>query len=126
MFYSKGEVKDFTAEALKEKWEAFARQLKNRPNLQSTLSGIPVIEENYRLVLRIDNSMQEELVNSIKPELTSWLRKELHNSRILLSTQIDTKERERIIYTDSEKYLEMLKKNPTLELLKNKFKLDFE
>jgi len=70
--------------------------------------------------------VQDDLINTIKPELVSWLRKELKNSKILLTTEIDETEKEKIIYTDTEKYLEMLKKNPRLELLKKKFKLDFE
>ncbi len=61
----------------------------------------------------------------IKPELVSWLRKELHNSKISLVTKIAQKKRGRIIYTDEEKYAEMLKKNPNLALLKQKFNLDF-
>ena len=108
------------------KWEEFAARLKNRPNLQSTLAGMPVLEEDYRLVLKIDNSVQEDLINSIKPELVSWLRKELRNSKIQLTTQINESVKGKIIYSDVEKYMEMLKKNPNLELLKQRFKLDFE
>lgn len=126
MYTRTGEVKDFTAEELKQKWEEFVQRLYDRPNLQSTLSRVPSIEEDYRLVLLIDNSVQDDLINNIKPELVSWLRKELRNSKILLTTQIDETEKEKIIYSDAEKYVEMVKKNPRLELLKKKFKLDFE
>jgi hypothetical protein len=121
-----GATNEFTAELLKQKWNEFLSRLHDRPNLQSTLSGVPRMEESFRLVLDIDNSVQDDLINSIKPELVSWLRKELKNSRIQLVTQIIETEKEKIIYTDSEKYLEMVKKNPRIELLKQKFKLDFE
>jgi len=121
-----GEVKDFTPEALKIKWDEFVVKLNDRPNLQSTLSRIPQMEQEYQLVLDIDNSVQDDLINTIKPELVSWLRKELKNSKIQLRTRISETEREKVIYTDSEKYMEMLKKNPKLELLKQRFKLDFE
>jgi hypothetical protein len=121
-----GEVKDFTPEALKIKWNEFVAKLSDRPNLQSTLSKIPQMEQEYQLVLDIDNSVQDDLINSIKPELVSWLRKELKNSKIQLVTRISETEREKVIYSDSEKYMEMLKKNPKLELLKQRFKLDFE
>ncbi len=69
--------------------------------------------------------MQENLINSIKPELVSWLRKELKNSSIQLVLQITEKIQSKIIYTDAEKYDELLKKNPKLALLKQKLKLDF-
>lgn len=126
IYTSVGETRDFTPEALKIKWDEFLMRLDDRPNLKSTLSRTPKIEDGYQLVLEIDNSVQDDLINSIKPELISWLRKELRNSKIHLITRITEVEKEKLIYTDSEKYMEMLKKNPRLELLKQKFKLDFE
>ena len=119
------ETEEFTKEHLMEKWEYFVEKLGNRPNLQSTLSNVPELGENFQLLLDIDNSVQEDLINSVKPELVSFLRKELKNSKIQLVTKISQTEKEKIIYTDREKYMEMLKKNPKLELLKQKFKLDF-
>jgi hypothetical protein len=118
-------LEDFTVEQLKEKWERFVQTLGSRPNLQSTLANVPEVSESYQLLLEIDNSVQEDLINTVKPELVSYLRKELKNSKIQLITKISQTEKEKIIYTDQEKYLEMLKKNPQLEQLKQKFNLDF-
>lgn len=124
--YSRADEKEeFTKEQMKVKWEQFVKRLNDRPNLQSTLSATPELNEKFQLILEIDNSVQEDLINSVKPELVSWLRKELKNSKIQLVTKITQTEKEKIIYTDSEKYGEMLKKNPKLALLKQKFKLDF-
>ena len=120
------EVRNFTVEALALKWNEFLLRIEDRPNLQSTLSKVPRLEADYKLVLEIDNSVQDDLIGLIKPELVAWLRKELRNSGIQLITQITETEKEKIIYTDSEKYVEMLKINPSLELLKQRFKLDFE
>jgi hypothetical protein len=116
---------EFTVSQLKKKWEIFVKGLDNRPNLQSTLFNVPELKEDFQLLLEIDNSVQEDLINSVKPELVSWLRKELKNGKIQLVTHISQVEKEKIIYTDQEKYLEMLKKNPQLEQLKRKFNLDF-
>jgi len=110
---------------LKLKWELFVKRLKGRPNLQSTLSRVPEIKDDYQLYLEIENTVQENLINSIKPELVSWLRRELKNSKINLALKITETVKGKIIYTDSEKYEELLKKNPNLALLKQKFKLDF-
>lgn len=120
------ETREFTYEMLDQKWSEFLRRIDDRPNLQSTLSRTPHLEADCRLVLDIDNSVQEDLINSVKPELVTWLRKELKNSNIQLVTNITEVEKEKLIYTDSEKYLEMLKVNPHLEVLKQKFNLDFE
>jgi hypothetical protein len=119
------EEDDFTKEELQEKWEQFTTRFEDRPNLKSTLSGMPEIHEDYKLLIEIENTVQENLINSIKPELVSWLRKELRNSKIQLLTKIAQKVKGRIIYTDSEKFDEMIKKNPQLAVLKQKFNLDF-
>ncbi len=124
--YTKADEKEeFSQEDLVEKWNQFLVRLEERPNLKSTLSRIPEIKENYQLYLEIENNVQENLINSIKPELVSWLRKELKNSSIQLLLQITEKIQSKIIYTDAEKYDELLKKNPKLALLKQKLKLDF-
>ncbi len=119
------ESEEFTMEQLKMKWESFLERLGDRPNLQSTLSKVPHLDSGFQLRLEIDNSVQKDLINSIRPELVSWLRKELKNSKIQLVIKINQAEKESIIYTDNEKYSELLKKNPKLEMLKKRFNLDF-
>lgn len=125
MYANNDEAEVFTLTDLELKWRSFLSKLDDRPSLQTTLSYIPEIKENFQLYLDIENSVQEDAINLIKPELVSWLRKELHNSKISLVTKITEKTRGRIIYTDEEKYAEMLKKNPNLAILKQKFNLDF-
>lgn len=93
--------------------------------MQSTLSNLPDLNEDYQLILEIENTVQEDLITSIKPELVSWLRMELKNSKIQLTTLITEKVKGKIIYTDAEKYDELLKENPALALLRKKFNLDF-
>lgn len=100
-------------------------RLEDRPNLQSTLSKVPELKEESELYMELDNSIQNDLVNSIKPELVSFLRRELKNSKIELVTKVTEKIKNRIIYTDTDKFEEMVKKNPSLLKLKQKFNLDF-
>ncbi len=83
------------------------------------------MKDDYQLILEIENTVQEDLISSIKPELVSWLRIELKNSLIQLDTVITKKVKGKIIYTDAEKYDELIKKNPGLALLRKKFNLDF-
>ncbi|MFW6275349.1 MAG: hypothetical protein ACOC2M_01795 [bacterium] len=125
MYNKASEKEDFTAEKMKEKWELFLERLESRPNLKATLSRTPELKDNYQLYLEIENTVQENLINSVKPELVSFLRKELRNSQINLTLQITKKAKGKIIYTDSEKFDELVKKNPSLQVLKQKFKLDF-
>ncbi len=125
LYSASDETNEFSTEDLKEKWELFLTRLDDRPNLQSTLSRIPEIKDDFKLSLEIENTVQDDLINIIKPELVSYLRKELRNSKIQLVTEITEKAKGIIIYTDEEKYEELVKKNPSLALLRKKLNLDF-
>lgn len=125
LYNANDEAEEFTEEQLEKEWKLFISRLDDRPNLQSTLSTVPNLKENFQLYLPIENTIQENLINGIKPELVSFLRKELKNSKIQLITEITEKTTGRIIYTDEERYEELLKKNSSLALLKQKFNLDF-
>jgi hypothetical protein len=117
---------EFTNEQLQSTWKKYLATLEDRPNLKSTLSKEPELREDRTLLLRIDNHVQDDLIKNIKPQLVSWLRRELKNSSIDLFTEINETGGQRIIYTDGDKFEEMLQKNPDLALLKQKFNLDFE
>lgn len=116
----------FTEEQLLQKWAEFIATLDDRPNLKTTLSKTPVLKEDLTLLITLDNSVQDELVKNIKPQLVSWLRRELRNSGIDLTTEIAEDIIEKRAYTDTEKFEEMIQKNPKLALLKQRFNLDFD
>lgn len=118
------EFEPFTKEDLEKQWKLFLERLEDRPNLKSTLSRVPDLKENHQLFLDIDNTIQEDLIVVIKPELVSFLRKELKNSKVELHVRVTAKIKNKIIYTDMDKYDELVKKNPSLKLLKQKFNLD--
>ncbi len=124
--YSKADENEpFTEEQLKEKWNEFLPRLDDRPSIKATLSNLPKIQKDFSLILEIDNRIQEEMLVTVRPELVSWLRKELHNSNINLKTLITEVKHDKIIYSDIEKYQEMATKNPNLALLKRTLNLDF-
>jgi hypothetical protein len=125
IFSKEDEKEEFTIDDLKLKWEVFLQRLDDRPNLQSTLSEVPELKDNFQLVLEIENTIQEDLISTIKPELVSWLRMELKNSMIQLTTVINEKVKRQLIYSDAERYNELLKKSPSLALLRQKLNLDF-
>ena len=119
------EFEEFKKEDLELKWKEFLTRLDDRPNMQSTLARVPEIKDNTELILEIDNSIQSDLITLIKPELLSFLRRELRPSKIELIIEVTENIKNRIIYTDNDKFDEMAKKNPSLKLLKQKFNLDF-
>lgn len=126
MFNKSVENEGFTQEMLYEKWSLLLEAQNDRPNLKATLNQQPILEENCMILLKINNRVQEELIRNHKPQLVAWLRKELRNANIDLSTEITLEPARRIIYTDDEKLEEMMRKNPELSLLKERFQLDFD
>ena len=123
--YDEALFESFTQEQLDEKWKEFKEKMADRPSLCSALSNVPEITNGNKLLLKIGNSVQEEDIRLIKPELISWLRKVLRNAGIELTTSIGKIESDRMIFSDSEKLQMMMKKNPDLNDLKQKFNLDF-
>lgn len=123
--YNEDLFEPFTQEQLVERWNEFKEKMADRPSLCSALSNMPELTDGNKLLLKIGNSVQEEDIRLIKPELISWLRKVLRNSGIELTTKFEKIESERMIYSDSEKLQMMLQKNPDLYELKQKFNLDF-
>lgn len=115
----------FSKEQFELKWREFLDMIPDRPNLIATLSAIPEISDGNKLMLKIGNSVQEEEVRLVKPELLAFLKRELRNSGIELNTSIERVESERTHYSDSEKLQALMQKNPQLFELKQKFNLDF-
>lgn len=115
----------FTREQLDLKWKEFLDMIPDRPNLIATLSAVPEIVDGNKLLLKIGNSVQEEEVRLVKPELLGFLKRELRNSGIELNVSIEKVESERTHFSDSEKIQVMMQKNPQLAELRQKFNLDF-
>jgi hypothetical protein len=90
-------LKALPNEQLQVEMEAIMWQRsKTRPNLKSSLSREPILNDDGTLLLRIDNHVQDDLIKSIKPQLVSWLRRELKNSSIDLVTELNEHQSQKI------------------------------
>ena len=126
-YYSGEELHEpFSKETFEQKWTEYLERLNDRPNLKATLARIPQIFDSCKLKLQIDNDIQDTEISRIKPELVSWLRKELRNTGLELITEIgETEGSSSRPQTETERLQEMMKKNPNVHLLKQTFNLDF-
>lgn len=115
----------FSKEQFELKWKEFIGRYDDRPNLFTALSNIPELNDNYKLLLSIGSATIDEEIKIIKPDLVAWLRKELKNSNIELTTKVDVQKIKKVIYSDSEKLQVMINKNPQLNVFRQKFNLDF-
>jgi DNA polymerase-3 subunit gamma/tau len=95
--------------------------------LYSTLtSGQPELGKGYQVSFQVDNSLQEEAILQKKNEIEIRLQRALRNGQIDLQVHVKEAKEGRKLYTDEDKFNFLKEKNATLELLKQKFNLDFE
>lgn len=125
---STGESKPFTQQQLEESWKKYADDLKsNEPRIYSTLVAYqPVLKENNIIEFSISNPLQEEIIQNIKTNLLTYLKKSLNNFSIDIVTSITEIVEGSKLYTAQDKFEHMAKKNPELLKLKQQFNLDFE
>ncbi len=118
---------EFTEKELTEQWRKFANQIRDdQPRLCNTLlANKPEIVSQAGIRFEVTNPLQEEALNKIRPELLSHLKREL-NASLELEICINETIRENRLYLPEEKYEHMLKKNPELAKLRQRFNLDFE
>ena len=118
----------FKLEAVKKHLNEYVENLKNEGenNLASILSMNPIsLNENYNILFTVANEMNRVEVNIEKERLLPFLKKRLKNDKIKLEVEISKIEKQKQIYTPTEKYQYLLKLNPQLEELRKKFNLNF-
>lgn len=126
-YYAGEELSEpFSQEQFAAKWTEYMERLNDRPNLKATMGRMPQVFDSCKLKMQIENNIQEIEIGKIKPDLVSWLRKELRNTGIELITEIvETELTSQRPQTETERFAEMVRKNPHIALLKQTFNLDF-
>jgi DNA polymerase-3 subunit gamma/tau len=115
----------FTEEQLLEVWPEFSEKYSNQVHLFNTLSIKPVLLGNCKIKITVENSVQQDQVRMLKPEIIGFLSRKLHNKKIDVIIEMVQPTHEGKLFTDEQKLQAMLKKNPALQKLKNRFNLDF-
>ena len=85
------------------------------------------MKENFNVCITLDNKVQEEVINDEKTKLLGYLKSQLENDNISLTVEVTAfKEEEMKAYTAEDKFKKMVKKNPDLLNLKDKFDLEID
>ena len=120
----------FSQEDLNEKWEQYANEKENvgKHNLLSVIRDKKaILKENFNVCITLDNKVQEEVINDEKTKLLGYLKSQLENDNISLTVEVTPlKEEEMKAYTAEDKFKKMVKKNPDLLNLKDKFDLEID
>ena len=121
---------EFSQEDLNEKWVQYSNEKENvgKHNLLSVLRDKKaILKENFNVCITLDNKVQEEVLNDEKSKLLGYLKTQLENNSISLTVDVTPlKELEMKAYTSEDKFKKMVKKNPDLLNLKDKFDLEID
>lgn len=116
----------FTQEQLKAAWNEFAETKKPYIATYHLLSrGFDFKDD--KVIVPLHNPFQETQLNEIKIELLTFLRQTLQNDSIQLVGDlkiISEEDMSHLYMNDKEILNRMIKKNPTIKELKDKFSLD--
>lgn len=120
----------FSQEDLNDKWEQYANEKENvgKHNLLSVLRDKKaILKENFNVCITLDNKVQEEVINDEKTKLLGYLKSQLENDNISLTVEVTPLKKEEMkAYTAEDKFKKMVKKNPDLLNLKDKFDLEID
>jgi DNA polymerase-3 subunit gamma/tau len=118
----------FSEDQLKKEWDAFTTQLKKegKDNEYNLMTQDFELLDDHTITIHISNSIEQDILVRFKTELLKHLRDNLKNDQIKIDTTIKKVEKSEKIYTNTDKFNHLAKKNPNLIKLKNKFGLDTE
>tara|TARA_B100000963_G_scaffold17560_1_gene13457 strand:- start:9544 stop:11292 length:1749 start_codon:yes stop_codon:yes gene_type:complete len=129
---NKNEVHDlaeekFKLEDLKVVIQEYIEQLKKegKLNLTSILSMNPVKLDNNNVIFTVANELNRVEINLEKEKLLSFICNKLNNFKIAVQVNISEIKKEKIIFTQKEKYQHLLEINPSVETLRKKFDLEY-
>ena len=117
----------FSQEKLEEMWNEYMEIISARhPSFSSALSKyLPQLKDNYLIEITTDNAIAAKSSENLK-NLIGYLKEKLNNHRIHYKMIITKNIESKTPYTDKEKYDVMVKKNPALKDLKEKFDLEID
>jgi len=116
----------FTEESAQETWASYAVHLRERGQL--ILASImeadtPKLKGN-KLVLRYPNLSMKEDLEKAQGQVLEYVKAALNNYNIELEIHVDKTVEKKYAYTDHEKFLKLVDKNPAIDLLRRSFDLE--
>lgn len=104
------------------------KQKEGKFNLSSILNEKKIIMDNdYQLTLTLDNKVQEEVLQNEKNSFVAFLKEQLCNDLISLQLVVlPLKKEEQKAYSDEDRFKKMAEKQPLLNEMKSKFKLEID
>ena len=118
----------FEFKDLEKTLREYIEQLKKRgkQNIISILNMNPVkLDDNNDIIFTVANEMNRVEINIEKEKLLPFLHKKLNNFKIKIKVIVDELAKDEVIFSPKEKYQHLLKINPSLEILRKTFDLEY-
>ncbi len=118
----------FSEDQLKKEWESFGSQLKKegKDNEYNLMTQDFELIDDHTITIHISNTIEQDILVRFKTDLLKHLRDNLENDQIKIDTTLKKVKKSEKIYTNTDKFNHLAKKNPNLIKLKNIFGLDTE
>lgn len=117
------EDKPYTEEQLRSAWNEFAETRKQHPADYQLLTH-PFQRKENEIIIFLHNPVEETILNTIKSDLTTYIREKLKNFSITVTGQLIEGETKKMLYTNREKLEYLMEKNPILKEMKERLGLD--
>ena len=116
---------EYTQEDFEIKWKEFKSILedKGKSNLASIFDEIPIVENDTINILVENKALEDEFIAQ-RSDFLEFIRNELSNFNIQLTTEINKDVKAKKAYTPQEKFAKMSEKNPQLIELVKKLDMD--
>lgn len=117
----------FTGPEVIDLWNEYKALLESKGsmNLASCMSLDTPVVEGTMIMLRFPNQSMKEDLEANKGQILNYIRQKLNNHLIDIEISVDESVQKKYVYTDQDKYVTLVEKNPAVALLQELFDLDF-
>jgi hypothetical protein len=108
---------------VKQAWHEFAIQ---RKAYQAEFQMLcqPLELRNHTVILHLTNPVQETMLDTVRRDLTTFLRNRLHNRLLQVKGELQEHDKPQVPYTSREKIEYLTGKNPHVKELISRLGLD--
>ncbi|GAA4401231.1 DNA polymerase III subunit gamma/tau [Nibrella viscosa] len=120
--------KPFIFEQLKAAWASFAklRQAQHDSMSEQVILNREIVLDGTTIHIVLDNRLQADLMNEIKPDLLGYLREHLQNGKIQVEHRVEVQDTKKMIYSPQDKFNYLAQKNPALYDLRKALGLEVD
>ena len=116
--------------SLKEVWGQYVKKLRveSKENLATALMRADIVlSQDYKIMAKLDNTIQLDMVNEIRSEILDFLRNKLQNWTTTLKLDVKKAGESKSGYLlPKELYGKLAEDHPALEMLKKTFNLEID